>query len=1470
MNAADISIESVAKAVGGKIERDGSILCNCPIHEAEGTHNPSLVLTITRTGRILVHCRSQNCDAKHFQKIADHLVKVCELPRSHVGGKRTDEEVRYVYQHPDGSYCWTKTRFYTRAGKKRFICEWLDMKTKQWVTGRPAGAPLLFNLPTIASALAAYPNVPLLVVEGEKDVMTAGELGMLAVTNADGAGKWRTEDTRTLIDLGARRIIICPDNDAPGISHGIAVARTFQQAGIETRWLELPELGVKEDLSDWVPNQTHPDARLKELVEAAPPFDAEALDWRSRLKMARPSAGCTYRGDIPNLKLALQFEQRLKGCFAWNEFRLRDEVTRKTPWCQPEWWAPENLTPVGYRARCDADLTELGSYLTHTYDFGASSVSACRNALNTEGVHNSFDEIKDWFGERPRWEGGNSILDTWLIDYAGADTTVHSREYLALVGRMYVMQVVNRALNPGAKADYSLVFVGLQGAGKDQVLDAMFSPYYREGIPSPRVSQADFALALAGGIVAHAAEMSAWRKADVEDQKAVLTRRVDHGRRAWGYDPRTYPRRSCLAFSTNDAECLVDTTGDRRYWNVAIIRARVDIEGLRRVRDQILAEALVRLKAGERHWPTPEEEERIIAPERAKNMPEAALEILAVLERYITEEPLMTRPNKGSLPWRWQKRPQPLTELHIDAFFEQCFGMYAAVPRRGLDRASKRDIAYCTTWLRQHDWKRVEKRLPDGQRVVVWRSSDGWQQGPGSGGPNAGLGSAFGSALAQEGPQEASRADVAGGTNVAGAEEEVPECGSNASGEEFRRTQPTQHDPRKSLGSAQETGCAQSFLLLGGPNRPNLVNTLITNEKTFLNSENLFRHKIVGGKIGLGPPAFERLSPATLDDLEGMFPCDRFLALDVETTGLRAGHDCLRTVQFSDGVSVAIVVFDRPVPARALVVLAEFLRDRRMVAHNGRFEGSWFHEAGLEIVLDDTALLFAAVRGTRAPKGDKRTRGGRVSLAALAAMVLGETLDKSEQTSDWSAPELSPSQLSYALNDAIKTHRIWEALRAELHRKSQLHGVDIAAGYEDLRVSAAMAHAMERHGIGFDLEAHRAWMARKQAPVGCLEAHLAKLDPALTPSCIASGVQLDRFFQKRLESYPDRDRRRVLMAWPKTDKTRRLACGREELATVIRAGRLLPAEQQLVDALYARADTVRGLSTFGEAFSTHVVNGRLHGQLHAGGAVTGRYTSTDPNLQNIPTESEFRGFFRAPPGRRHVDVDYSQLELRVFAGLSNDTKMIAAFEDGWDYHALIMERVGCTRRQAKAINFGIIFGMGVATLASDLGVDDVTAGEYLLTWNEQAPVGAEWRAERPGLYIAEQGLRTARRWIDYLDDADAEISAGTRPMNYPVQGGAADVMHRAMRLLFERYRDWPGSVLPVLSIHDEIIVEADAAEAEQVGSLLSEVMVEAFRDVLPNGPTRFLAIPGIGTTWAEAKADGERREKALRQSFSSR
>src|SRR5262249_20625846 len=521
------------------------------------------------------------------------------------------------------------------------------------------------------------------------------------------------------------------------------------------------------------------------------------------------------------------------------------------------------------------------------------------------------------------------------------------------------------------------------------------------------------------------------------------------------------------------------------------------------------------------------------------------------LERFIVEEPLMTRPNRGDFAWKWQRRPQPLSELYLDEFFGKCFGMYAAIKRQGLDRASKRDTDYCTTWLREHGWRRVRKELSDGQRVYVWRAPDPPEDGFFNVPPSPELGCTLpetGSSSAQEAQQncadEADVADVAGQRTPKGAS-------------------PT---PKEFLGCTLKYPMRSSTSVATYPQPPKTIINGVFRSIFVGDEENHFNHEIVLEKILGCTLTLDGLLPAMLDEFEGCFPRDHFLSFDIETTGLSAVSDGVRTAQFSDGETVAAMVFDRPVPARALVVLADFLRGRRVVAHHARLEPSWVPQAGIDLILDDTILLFSAVRGTRSPKGDKCTGGGRVSLAALAAMVLGETLDKSEQVSDWAAPVLSASQLTYALKDAIITHRIWEALRAELHRKSKQYGVDIVAGYEDMRFSAAMAYRMECAGIGFDVAAHQAWIARKQEPVAALEAYLAGCNSALSPACIASGVQLDRLFRQRLESYAAKDRRPALLAWPKTEKTRRLSFGREDLATVLTAGRLQGAERKLVEA----------------------------------------------------------------------------------------------------------------------------------------------------------------------------------------------------------------------------------------------------------------------------------------------------------------
>src|SRR4051812_47194574 len=170
MDASDLTPQSLAAAVGGEVQKNGDILCRCPVHEAEGPHEPSLVLTLTPDGRVLFHCRSKNCDRQHARAIRDWLVER-GVPRSHAGGG-PKPAIHYTYTAADGTYAWTKTKTFTKAGKKRFICEAWSADTKRWSAGRPAGSPLLYNLAGIARVLPDYPTTPLLIVEGEKDADT--------------------------------------------------------------------------------------------------------------------------------------------------------------------------------------------------------------------------------------------------------------------------------------------------------------------------------------------------------------------------------------------------------------------------------------------------------------------------------------------------------------------------------------------------------------------------------------------------------------------------------------------------------------------------------------------------------------------------------------------------------------------------------------------------------------------------------------------------------------------------------------------------------------------------------------------------------------------------------------------------------------------------------------------------------------------------------------------------------------------------------------------------------------------------------------------------------------------------------------------------------------------------------------------------------------------------------------------------
>ena len=275
--------------------------------------------------------------------------------------------------------------------------------------------------------------------------------------------------------------------------------------------------------------------------------------------------------------------------------------------------------------------------------------------------------------------------------------------------------------------------------------------------------------------------------------------------------------------------------------------------------------------------------------------------------------------------------------------------------------------------------------------------------------------------------------------------------------------------------------------------------------------------------------------------------------------------------------------------------------------------------------------------------------------------------------------------------------------------------------------------------------------------------------------------------------------------------------------------------------------------------------GRLHTSYHQSGAATGRLSSSDPNLQNIPIRSEdgrrIRRAFIAPPGRRIVAFDYSQIELRIMAHLSGDAGLIAAFDAGLDIHrATAAEVFGVAleavepnqRRAAKAINFGLIYGMGAFGLARQLGVSRGEAQDYIGLYFSRYP-GVHAFMERTRASAREQGyVETVfgrRLQLPEIASRNANQRAGAEraAINAPMQGTAADIIKRAMRQVHDWLTPHDDRALMLMQVHDELVFEADAGFVEP--------LIEAVRGLMQGAAE--LRVPlivdaGEGENWDEA------------------
>ena len=276
--------------------------------------------------------------------------------------------------------------------------------------------------------------------------------------------------------------------------------------------------------------------------------------------------------------------------------------------------------------------------------------------------------------------------------------------------------------------------------------------------------------------------------------------------------------------------------------------------------------------------------------------------------------------------------------------------------------------------------------------------------------------------------------------------------------------------------------------------------------------------------------------------------------------------------------------------------------------------------------------------------------------------------------------------------------------------------------------------------------------------------------------------------------------------------------------------------------------------------------GRIHSVFNQTETRTGRISSLEPNLQNIPVRTEvgreLRRFFTAEDGWTLADADYSQIELRVLAHIANDSEMINAFKDGTDIHTVTASQVfdmpvemvtSGMRTKAKAVNFGIVYGIGAFSLAKDIGVSRKEAENYIKAYlRHYSGVDKYMKA------VVEQAkdkgyvdtMFGRRRYLPELASSNFNMrSFGERvARNMPIQGTAADIIKIAMIRVYDRLKAENMKARLILQVHDELIVEAPIEESEKAAAILKEEMENAVSLSVP-----LTADAHIGKTWYDAK-----------------
>ncbi len=578
----------------------------------------------------------------------------------------------------------------------------------------------------------------------------------------------------------------------------------------------------------------------------------------------------------------------------------------------------------------------------------------------------------------------------------------------------------------------------------------------------------------------------------------------------------------------------------------------------------------------------------------------------------------------------------------------------------------------------------------------------------------------------------------------------------------------------------------------------------------------------------------------------------RRFAFDTETTGLDPHRASLVGLSFATVPGQACYVplgHDGPGapaqldPARVLADLAPLFADEGIerIAQHGKYDLHVLRRAGLPVgdFAYDTMLESYVLNAT----------ASRHDMDTLAARHLGVTTIRYEDVAGKGARQIPFNQvdldsaLAYAAEDADITLRLHQALWPRLQAEPALARVFTGIEMPLVPVLARM----ERTGVLVDtgMLASQGKALRERMRELELQAH----------ALAGRSFSLDSPRQLQAILFEE-------LGLPVTVKT---ATG--QASTNEEALEALTDQHALPGVVLEYRGLAKLVSTYIDKLPLQVNpdTGRVHTSYHQAVAATGRLSSSDPNLQNIPVRTaegrRIRKAFVAPPGWRLVAADYSQIELRIMAHLSGDPGLVEAFRLGHDIHRATAAEVAGKdiaavsaeeRRAAKAVNFGLIYGMGAFGLARQLGIERAQAQDWIDRYFDRYP-GVRDFMERTRVQAREHGyVETVFGRRLYLNDigarnANLRQAAERAAINAPMQGTAADIIKRAMIAVDARLGREDGPVRMIMQVHDELVFEVRDGHVESAKAMIRKEMAGA-----AELSVELVVDVGEGADWDEA------------------